>query len=99
MNLYRNHEQYADPTAGAALARIAYDERLARRKIKQAKRRKNVTKAPACRKAPASTPRRKQHKPTHWRKAWPEPFNHQIPDAMSAPVRGQQNATMMGVLD
>ena len=31
---YRNSEGYADPTAGAALARIEYEERLKRRQKK-----------------------------------------------------------------
>lgn len=99
MNLYRNHEQYADPTAGAALAHIAYEERLARRKSKQAKEREKVTKAHTCRNTPASTPRKKQHKPTRWIKAWPKTLNQPISDATPVLVRGQQNATMMGVLD
>lgn len=38
--MYRNSEYYPDPTAGAALAHIAYKERLARRKIRQENRRK-----------------------------------------------------------
>lgn len=38
--MYRNSEYYPDPTAGAALAHIVYEERLARRKIRQANRRK-----------------------------------------------------------
>ena len=38
--MYRNSEFYPDPTAGAALAHIAYEERLARKKIRQANRRK-----------------------------------------------------------
>ena len=32
--MYRNSEGYADPTAGAALAHIAYEERMARRQAK-----------------------------------------------------------------
>lgn len=38
--MYRNSEFYPDPTAGAALAHIAYEERLARKKIRQTNRRK-----------------------------------------------------------
>lgn len=97
--MYRNHEQYADPTAGAALAHIAYEERLARRKIKQAKERKKATKAHVCRNTPAPKPRRKQQKPTRWIKAWPKTLNRPISDATPVLVRGQQNATMMEVLD
>lgn len=99
MNLYRNHEQYADPTAGAALAHIAYEERLARRRINQAKRQKEVTKAHVCRNTPAAKPRRKPHKPTRWIKTWPKTLNRPISGAVSDPVRGQQNAAMMGVFD
>lgn len=43
--MYRNSEYYPDPTAGAALAHIAYEERLARKKIRQANGRKTSMKA------------------------------------------------------
>ena len=36
--MYRNSEKYADPTAGAALAHIMYEEKLARRKARQMER-------------------------------------------------------------
>ena len=39
---YRNSEGYADPTAGAALAHIEYEERLKKRLEK--KKRRNATK-------------------------------------------------------
>lgn len=58
--MYRNSEFYPDPTAGAALAHIAYEERLARKKIRQANRRKASTKAHACPNAIVSKRRRRQ---------------------------------------
>ena len=39
MSFYRNRENYADPTAGAALSRIAREER---RKRKQRRKRKRI---------------------------------------------------------
>ena len=36
--MFRNLEGYPDPTAGAALERILYEESLARRKAKKARR-------------------------------------------------------------
>ena len=39
MNFYRNREGYADPTAGAALSRIAGEER---RKREQRRKRKRI---------------------------------------------------------
>lgn len=39
--MYRNSEYYPDPTAGAALAHIAYEEWLARKKIRQVNGRKH----------------------------------------------------------
>ena len=45
--MYRNSEYYPDPTAGAALAHIAYEERLARKKIRQVNGRKASEKAHA----------------------------------------------------
>lgn len=44
--MYRNSEGYADPTAGAALAHIAYEERLEKRRaerlIREAERKKQA---------------------------------------------------------
>lgn len=45
--MYRNSEYYPDPTAGVALAHIAYEERLARKKNRQANGRKASAKAHA----------------------------------------------------
>lgn len=33
--MYKNHEGYADPTAGAALAHIIYEQRQGKRKASQ----------------------------------------------------------------
>ena len=67
--MYRNHEGYPDPTAGAALDRILREESLARRKAKKARR-------DAARKAQAKNRRKtwseQQNAPTHWVKAWPK---------------------------
>ena len=49
--MYRNSEYYPDPTAGAALAHIAYEERLARKKIRQVNGRKASEKAQASQEA------------------------------------------------
>lgn len=40
MSFYRNKENYADPTAGAALSRIAREERQKRERRWKRKRRK-----------------------------------------------------------
>ena len=67
--MFRNLEGYPDPTAGAAMKRILYEESLARRKAKKARR-------DAVRKRQAKDRRKvrpeSQNVPTHWVKAWPK---------------------------
>ena len=65
--MYRNSEHYADPTAGAAFAHIAYEERKQRRLAAQKKK-----------KAKQRRKKRAQQRETHnstttWVLAWPKP--------------------------
>ena len=68
---YRNSEGYADPTAGAALAQIEYEERLKKRLEK--KKRRNTTKKR--RLAAENRIRSRKKNDTHFQepcvKAWP----------------------------
>lgn len=82
--MYRNSEGYADPTAGAAFAHIAHEERIARRKAKQAKKRAKDREKAAARREKNSWQAKKQkqqyvwsdqQKNTAWRKAWPKEEN------------------------
>ena len=67
--MFRNLEGYPDPTAGTAMKRILYEESLARRKAKKARR-------DAARKRQAKDRRKaqpdRQDVPTHWVKSWPK---------------------------
>lgn len=67
--MYRNSEYYPDPTAGIALARIAREERLARKRLK-----------PPLQPRPVS--RRKKHVESttaaSWHLAWSENADHPI---------------------
>ena len=79
--MYRNSERYADPTAGAAFAHIAYEERKQRRLAAQ-KKKKAAEAAAAIRKKEKAKQRRKkraQQRETHnstttWVLAWPKPM-------------------------
>lgn len=80
MSLYRNSEKYADPTAGAAFAHIAYEEREARRRaarIKQDKLDRILAEKKKAkelkRKALAKKRREELEKNAHWVLAWPKP--------------------------
>lgn len=78
--MYRNSEHYADPTAGAAFAHIAYEERMQRRLAAQ-KKKKAAKTAAALRKKEKAKQRRKmraQERAAHysttvWVQAWPKP--------------------------
>ena len=78
--MYRNSEHYADPTAGAAFAHIAYEERKQRRLAAQ-KKKKAAKTAAALRKKEKAKQRRKmraQEREAHyntmvWVQAWPKP--------------------------
>ncbi len=71
--MYRNSEGYADPTVGAALAHIAYEERRKRRTAKQAEKRKAAAQKKLKQERKKSI-RRKQteerFRNTHWVLAW-----------------------------
>jgi len=76
--LYRNAEHYADPTAGAAFAHIAYEERMARRRAAQEKKKAEEKKKAAQRKLKREQEREKRRREREWRdahttwvKAWP----------------------------
>ena len=66
--MYRNSEGYKDPTAGAAMYRIACEERQKRKKAREA-RREAVRKQ---RKELEKQKRLLKKKPIHWVKAWPK---------------------------
>lgn len=59
--MYRNSEHYPDPTAGIALARIAREERIARKRAKVVPAKEPVRKKPLT----VSTA-------VTWRRAWTE---------------------------
>lgn len=59
--MYRNSEHYPDPTAGIALARIAREERIARKREKVVPAKVPVRKKPSI--VPAAVT---------WRRAWSE---------------------------
>ena len=81
--MYRNSERYADPTAGAAFAHIAYEERKQRRLAAQ--KQKKAAEAAAAAAARRKKAKRKQQKAIRnqqreayyntltWVKAWPKP--------------------------
>ena len=78
--LYRNSEHYADPTAGAAFAHIAYEERKQRRLAAQKKKKAAEAVAEIRKKEKAKQRRKKraQQRETHnstttWVLAWPKP--------------------------
>jgi len=81
--LYRNSEGYADPTAGAAFAHIAYEERKQKRQAaqKQQKAAEAARTAVARRKKAKSKEQkaiRNQQREAYystltWVKAWPKP--------------------------
>lgn len=64
--MYRNSEGYADPTAGAALAHIAYEERMARRQAKAKQMEEQRAKQAARRKQEVQKRRKELEKNTHW---------------------------------
>ena len=67
--MYRNSEGYADPTAGAALAHITYEERLEKRRAERLKREAERKRQAAVRqKNQRSSPNRQ----IHWVKVWPK---------------------------
>ena len=66
--MYRNSEGYADPTAGAALAHIAYEERKKKRRDGRIIRNTGQKRATTQRKKRCSS----QKSPNHWVKAWPK---------------------------
>lgn len=77
--MYWNAERYADPTAGAALAHIAHEERMARRKAAEAKKRAEEKKKVTIRKQKQkehweAQKREREWRDTHttWVKAWPK---------------------------
>ena len=81
--MYRNSERYADPTAGAAFAHIAYEERKQRRLAAQ--KQKKATEAAAAAAALRKKEKKKQNRAIRnqqreayystliWVKAWPKP--------------------------
>ena len=81
--MYRNSEGYADPTAGAAFAHIAYEERKQKRQAAQ-KRQKaaEAARTAAARRKKAKSKEQKairnQQREAYystltWVKAWPKP--------------------------
>ena len=78
--MYRNSEHYADPTAGAAFAHIAYEKRKQRRQVAQ-KKKKAAEAAAALRKKEKAKQHRKMrakqreahYSTTTWVLAWPKP--------------------------
>ena len=75
--MYRNSKGYPDPTAGAAFAHIAHEERMKRRRTAEAQRKKESEKqvhklkkkkTKARKKNPTSRP---QPDKVRWIKAWP----------------------------
>ena len=80
--MYRNSEGYADPTAGAALAHIAYEERKQKRLIKQ-KQKKATEEAASIaalrkkeqekhRRAIRNQQRKTDYSTQTWVKGWPK---------------------------
>ena len=67
--MYRNSEGYADPTVGAALAHIEYEERLKRRKAER--RRRNTEKERQDR-ILQNNQHSFQSSNIHWVKVWPK---------------------------
>lgn len=74
--MYRNSEGYADPTAGAALAHIVYEERMARRQAKAKQMEEQRAKQAARRKQEAQQRRKELEKNTHWVQAWTRDGTH-----------------------
>lgn len=82
--MYRNSERYADPTAGAAFAHIAYEERKQRRLAAQKQKRADeaVAAAAAHRKKEKvmqskeirNRKREAYYSTLTWVKAWPRPI-------------------------
>ena len=79
--MYRNAEHYPDPTAGAALAHIIHEERMARRKAAEAKKQAEEQKKAAAKREKDRQQREKrklkressaQQTETVWMKAWPK---------------------------
>lgn len=78
--MYRNSEGYADPTVGAALAHIAYEERLKRRKARQQRKNAAQTAADAIKKKQKEEQQkaiRNKKRETHnsnqiWIQSWPK---------------------------
>ena len=81
--MYRNSERYADPTAGAAFAHIAYEERKQRRlAAKKQKKAAEAAKSAALlrkkenekqRRAIRNQQREAYYRTLTWVKAWPKP--------------------------
>lgn len=81
--MYRNSERYADPTAGAAFAHIAYEERKQRRLAAQKQQRADKAAAFATqlrkkekdeqRRAIRNQQREAYYRTLTWVKAWPKP--------------------------
>ncbi len=72
--MYRNSEGYADPTVGAALAHIAYEERRKRRTAKQQAKKRKANAQKKLKQERKKSIRRKQteerFRNTHWVLAW-----------------------------
>ena len=81
--MYRNSEGYADPTAGAAFAHIAYEERKQRRLAAQKQKKAAEAAAAAAshrkkakskeQKAIRNQQREAYYSTLTWVKAWPKP--------------------------
>ena len=77
--MYRNSERYADPTAGAAFAHIAYEERKQRRLAAQKQKRADEAAAAQRKKEKAIESREIRNRKREayystltWVKAWPK---------------------------
>lgn len=71
--MYRNSEGYADPTAGAALEHIAYEERKKRRLAKKKRREAARKKATAIRREIQPTRQNEiGNEHTAWIHVWPK---------------------------
>ena len=67
--MFRNSEVYADPTAGAALAQIAYEERMEKRRTERLKRESERKRQAAIWQKNQLSSHNRQ---IHWIKVWPK---------------------------
>lgn len=67
--MYRNSEGYADPTAGAALAHITYEERKKKSHDERIKRNAGKKRATSAQRKNRCSSQKCQN---HWIKVWPK---------------------------